>query len=75
MDRRTDGQTDGRTDGRTDRQTSKSDFTGRCPTNVERKTTNVKYLKLPNTKVAIYQRIKSKIAFFSNYIVNVNNCQ
>ena len=27
---------DGRTDGQTDRQTDESDFTGRCPTNVER---------------------------------------
>ena len=27
---------DGRTDGQTDGQTDESDFTGRCPTNVER---------------------------------------
>ena len=31
-DRQTNGQTDGRIDGQTD----KSDYTGRCPTNVER---------------------------------------
>ena len=27
---------DGQTDGQTDKQTNKSDFIGRCPTNVER---------------------------------------
>ena len=30
-----DGQTDGRKDQWTDRQTDKSNFIGRCPTNVE----------------------------------------
>ena len=32
---------DGRKDGRTKGQTAKSDFIGRCPTNVERPATNL----------------------------------